>query len=318
MRLVRSLKNIKSLIMLFLKIPLGDILFLLQSASSVKPNIGFKKNEYGSICGIENDFLFEMSLTNGVSGNEPHFENIAQIFVDAETNVLDVGANIGTHSIVFSRHAKNGEVFAFEPQSLVYSLLQTNLLLNSCSNVTPYKFAVTEKDNDIISMEAFSFKAEGKDHEINNGARRVDKGKITKGDLVLTRTLDSLDFPKIGFIKFDIQGAEIDALRGAENLIKRDRPVMFIEVEEHHLSAFGGSSKELIEKIFSLGYALFRIETNYPCDHLCIPLEQVSDFEEKYSESISCELTKLNGTEIELFFDSDQRLNYYDSFVITK
>lgn len=309
MRSFELLANFKRLVLLLLTIPAGDILFLLQSAVSKKPRIGYKENEQASIHGIEGDYLFDSALSDSFTGNEPHFEQIVPLLVGAETNSLDVGANIGTHSIILSKLALNGEVFSFEPQSLVYSLLQTNLLMNKCSNVTTYKFAVSEVDNNILSMEAFSFEVR-KEGDLNNGSRRVDKGNITKGDLVLTKTLDSFSFPKIGFIKVDIQGAEIDALRGAEKLIKRDRPIMFIEVEEHHLKALGGSSKELIQRILGLDYVLYRVETDYPCDHLCVPIEQVSSFEEKTVVNIEYPLTKLQGKEIELFFDSDQSPNY--------
>ncbi|MDC1292411.1 FkbM family methyltransferase [Amylibacter sp.] len=311
MKIFRLITNLFRLISLGTKISMGEILMLLEKAISEKPVIAFKKNNKASICGVENDFLFQQALSNGLSGNEPHFEKIVKLLVNSNSNTLDVGANIGTHSIILSHAATEGQVFSFEPQSLIYSLLQNNLLMNQCSNVTPYKFALAKTDNNVIAMESFSFNGE----HINNGALRVDKSNISKGDLVLTRSLDSFNFPKIDFIKLDIQGAELDTLEGAEKLISKDRPVMFIEIEEHHLRALNASSKELIEKIFSLDYVLFRIETNYPCDHLCIPLESVEKFEEEVISNIPYYLTKLEGKKIELRFESDLAHNY-ESFKI--
>ena len=311
MRIFRIIANLRKLIIVVTKISLGEILLLLEKAVSEKPVIAFKENDKASICGVENDFLFQQALNNGLSGNEPHFEKVIKLLVNSKSNTLDVGANIGTHSIILSQTASEGQVFSFEPQSLVYSLLQNNLLLNQCSNVTTYKFALAKTSNNVISMESFSFNG----NQVNNGALRVDKSNITKGDLVLTKSLDSFSFPKIDFIKLDIQGAELDALGGAEKLISRDRPVIFIEIEEHHLRALNASSKELIEKIFGFDYVLFRIETNYPCDHLCIPLESVEHFEEKITPNIPYELTKLQGKKIELKFKSSWAHNY-ESFKI--
>ena len=68
---------------------------------------------------------------------------------------------------------------------------------------------------------------------------------------------------------------------------------------------------ELIEKIFSMGYVLFRVETNYPCDHLCIPIEHVLEFEEKITPNISYDLTKLHGKKIELKFKLERKACFF-------
>ena len=72
----------------------------------------------------------------------------------------------------------------------------------------------------------------------------------------------------------DVQGSELNVLKGGYNLINKCRPIIIIEIEEHHLQEFNTSSKELINKIISMDYVLYRIINDYPCDHIAVPVEK--------------------------------------------
>jgi FkbM family methyltransferase len=286
------------------KLPLSALYKLILKATEPAPNVVVNESSFGTFCGFENDYLYQLALSNG--SNEPHFEEIIECLINEDSVVLDVGSNIGTHAILLSKKVKSGLVYAFEPQSLVFSILQNNLLLNNCNNVTSYRFALSDSNSSVIAMEAFSFSGE----RINNGAIRVDNKGGGYGDLVLTRKLDSFEFPSVDFIKMDIQGSEVKALCGAKELIHKHRPVMFIEIEQRHLEALGYSSKELIEKLLSFDYALYRIENDYPCDHLCIPLEMVDEFERTHKPKLSFTLSKILGKKVELTFLNKKSQNY--------
>lgn len=317
MRLMVIFENLFELFKLIWKIPAGDVLFLLKCATEEKPKVVSKTQNGFTIFGLKNDFLFNLALESGVTGNEPHFEIISSLLINEDDNCLDIGANIGTHSIYLSNISKNGRIFCFEPQSITFSLLQNNLIENNCDNVTALKYALTSRDNEIIAMDAFSFDAN--DLTLNNGARRIElNSNITKGDLVLTRMIDSFNLPQIKFIKIDIQGAEPECLRGAKSTIKRDKPIIFLEIEEHHLRALGSSSKNLIELMFDLNYVLYRIMTNYPCDHLCVHKDEVLHFEDEIMDKIPYQLVKLEGKTIELRFNLETSPNFYDSFETKK
>jgi len=109
----------------------------------------------------------------------------------------------------------------------------------------------------------------------------------------------------------------LDALYGAEKIIQFKKPIIFIEIEELHLRKFHANSKILIEKILSMGYVLYRIESEYPCDHLCIPLEEVSRFEKDIINKFSFRLSKIEGRNVELRFLSIDSQNY-DSCIAVK
>ena len=67
--------------------------------------------------------------------------------------VIEVGANIGAHTLYLSKLVGNGYVFAFEPQRLVFQNLCANLALNSISNVFAYQEAVSNENGTIIIPE---------------------------------------------------------------------------------------------------------------------------------------------------------------------
>lgn len=275
------------------------------------PEVSVTQTPHGTFSGLSNDYLFKSAVEKGI--NESHFSEVIAEFVKADSVCLDVGGNIGTHAIAMSRIASNGKVYTFEPQSLVFSILQNNLLLNGCSNASAFRFAISDTASKVMTMQPFSFSRE----RINNGAIRLDKHGHS-GDLTLTRTLDSFAFPRVDFIKMDIQGSEVDALNGAEKTIGASRPIMFIEIEQQHLKALGSSAQQLIEKILSLGYALYRIENDYPCDHLCIPLELSDKFDQTIKNRFSFRLSdKIIGKRVKLTFADNQSQNY-TSIAITE
>lgn len=154
-------------------------------------------------------------------------------------------------------------------------------------------------------MDPMFFGAEN----INTGGLRVSaSGGV--GEKTISRTLDSLELPHVDFMKIDIQGSELRALKGASRILSRDRPFIFIEVEERHLNSLGSSSKELIEFILSQGYCLYRIRTQYPCDHICTPIEKDAAFRIKVLSRFPYEVDEIRGTRVQLSFAQPGDQNY--------
>ena len=257
----------------------------IRALKGTLPEVTIKSTEHGIFCGFKNDYLFKQAIENGV--HEPHFVELMDKILLPTDIALDVGGNIGTHAILLSKKLSQGHVYTFEPQSLVFSVLQNNLLLNSCDNVTAYRFAISNQNHSTISMQPFSFNKKS----INNAALQIDPDGAM-GDFTLTRTLDSFKFKKVSFIKMDIQGSEVIALQGPKDLILKQKPIMFIEIEEQNLKDLGTSTKELIETLFSLNYALYRIETHHPCDHICVPIDEVESFENTVLKKLSFQTSK--------------------------
>lgn len=144
--------------------------------------------------------------------------------------VVDAGAFIGTHTRAFSEMiGDKGRVYAFEPNPTSYSLLLENTKLARFPNITTYKTALDHKRSTGILVPEQS--------ENNLGATclsyNFDDSNATR---IFMRRLDDFNFERIDFIKADIEGMEYSMLLGAEKIILRDRPVIFLEANDLHAS----------------------------------------------------------------------------------
>jgi FkbM family methyltransferase len=136
--------------------------------------------------------------------------------------VVEVGANIGAHTVPLSRMVgPGGAVHAFEPQRLVFQTLCANLALNSCANVHAHHAAVGNADGEI----AVPFLPP--DQLANFGG--LSLLGASSGARVPLRTLDSLGLAACALIKLDLEGMEIEALQGGAALVDRLRPLLYVE-----------------------------------------------------------------------------------------
>lgn len=125
---------------------------------------------------------------------------------------MDIGANIGNHTVFFSKFCKFDEVWAFEPTLNSCELLKDNVVLNNCYNVNIYNKAVGS-DYGYIS--------------ISNNEENPSWNKISgEGNIPMVR----IDTPwQVAMIKIDVEGHELEVLKGAYNVINREKPELFIE-----------------------------------------------------------------------------------------
>ena len=235
---------------------------------------------------------------------EPHFLLLADVFVAPGSIVCDAGANFGYHTLHLSRLVgSQGKVLAFEPQRIIFQQLCFHLFLNFIGNVTAYPSALGSKRGSALIGEL---------HEINAG--NIGATSLGRGSCAVEVVpLDQYGEMKFSFIKIDVQGSEKAFLEGACKTIERDKPLLFIEIEENWLRDLGSSSKEVIEHIFAMDYSLLRIESDWPTDHLCFPKEKRDEVLKKL-ETYPWKLTLLEGKTIELKFG---QAPYYESFFIT-
>lgn len=166
--------------------------------------------------------------------------------------MLDIGANIGTHSIAY---ATRGIVHCFEPNPLAYECLKHNV--GKMPRVTLHNVAVSDHFG-FIDMEP---------QGDNYGAMYTKPGTQ-----IPCITIDSLALPACDFIKIDVEGDEIGVLNGARDTIMKYRPVMCIECNKHTLEQKGFSAECLEHIIDGLEYDhQVRQPEDISCDLLCIP-----------------------------------------------
>src|ERR1700674_2910593 len=188
--------------------------------------------------GTEGTFLLP-ALDNAISRQivetgawAAHDVALFRKLVRAGQTVLDIGANVGHHSVVFSKLVgPEGSVLAFEPQQIIFNFLCANLALNGCRNVRPFQVAVGDGVG-FIPMCGADYSKEG-----NWGALPISKRpEFQVGERVPLTMIDTVieDWPRpVHFMKIDVQTFELFVLRGAEKTIRRDCPTIFVEISPY-------------------------------------------------------------------------------------
>lgn len=165
---------------------------------------------------------------------------LAQVLKPGDV-VLDVGANIGCHTVPFAKLVgESGRVVAFEPQRLVFQNLCANLALNALRNVVTYDAGVG-KDAGWMHLPVFDPR-----QQFNFAA--ISMTGHESGPLTRVLKIDDLKFARCNLIKVDVEGMEVDVLAGAAKTIEQLRPALF--VENNTLDR----SRPLMEMLQSLNY----------------------------------------------------------------
>ncbi len=155
--------------------------------------------------------------------------------------VLDIGAYIGTHSLSFSRIIGiEGFVISFEPQRVAFEFLCANIALNNLLNVFPINAAVSDTKGELIIPIV------NPNSDSNTAALRISG--YSSGDRIHQITVDSLNLNRCNLMKIDVEGMEINVIKGAQNTIEKYRPILFLENNGF------GDSKELIKQLLDLNY----------------------------------------------------------------
>ncbi len=202
-----------------------------------------KACRHGYMLYNKNDLYVGRSFQNYGEFSEAEIE-LFKKFLKPDDVVLDMGANIGAHTLYFSHAVTHtGAVIAFEPQRIVFQTLCANMALNSRVNVHCYQRAVGEQPGSVL-IPPLDYA-----HEANYGGLAL--GGYEKGESVPVLTIDSLHLSNCDFIKLDIEGMEKEALMGAQQTIKQHQPLLYVENDRPE------KSSALIEYIMSLDYALY-------------------------------------------------------------
>lgn len=152
-----------------------------------------------------------------------------------DSNVVEIGSNIGMHAIPLAMICAKGKVFCHEPQRPIFHILCANIALNNLLNIVARQCAVGASDGEALIQTS------DYDEPWNYGSFSISKGFDTEGDYpapanreaatVLALDTDPLmaSLDKIDLIKIDVEGFEPEVVRGARDLIAKHRPYVFVE-----------------------------------------------------------------------------------------
>jgi FkbM family methyltransferase len=171
-------------------------------------------NLHGTPFHLHNNDLISHYIKSSNDFYEVETFNLFKSYIPNVGTFLDIGANIGNHSLMFALNYPKIQIYAFEPSIVNFPLLYMNTRLRS--NIGLFKIALGS-NNDSVHMNYSD--------PNNKGNIKVD----VTGEKVPVMKLDSLNLPDITFIKLDVEGHEYSVIEGAFETINKYKPVIWIE-----------------------------------------------------------------------------------------
>lgn len=181
--------------------------------------------------------------------------------------VLDIGANIGAHTLHLARCVgAAGRVVAFEPTDFAFGKLVTNVALNPelASRIRAEQVMLVDQSGRQVEPRVYSswpLSAHAGLHEKHCGRLMDTTGARA---MALDEYLDQARIEKVAFIKMDVDGHECAVLRGGRATLARHQPVIVMELAPYVLAETGHSVEELLEILESLGYGLTAMSNDRP------------------------------------------------------
>lgn len=164
--------------------------------------------------------------------------------------VLDIGANIGAHTLRFSKLVRpEGRVYAFEPMDYAFSKLTRNLSLNPSANTRPARLALSDRN---ASNQEVHYRSSW----ASTGQRTLETSRVDFRRL--DDWCDEHGVTSVDLIKMDVDGHEMQALTGGIRLIERSRPPLLMEAGAWHFTGEGGNPLQLLA---GLGYRFWETES---------------------------------------------------------
>jgi FkbM family methyltransferase len=169
---------------------------------------------------------------------------------------VDIGANVGNHSLFVARFLNPSLVIPFEPNPAAYSLLINNVLINDLLD----RFDLSKLGVGVSDVRSGGFAVEQRRENLGAARMLPDSGDVSvwRGDMVLGDVAPD-------FIKIDVEGMEMKVLRGLSGVLAQRRPAMLVEVDNANADEFAAWVKDN-------SYAVKRTFVRYPSNknHLIV------------------------------------------------
>ncbi len=174
--------------------------------------------------------------------------------------VFDIGAHIGLVALPLAKSINpNGTVFAFEPASSNRKFLIDHIAANKITNIDVVSDLVGESSNQTV--EFFESTGDSGMNTMADTGRRRGYEQTTVNQITLDEFCSSRRLtPQL--IKIDTEGAELNILRGATEVLKLHRPIIFLSVHPRHIAELGGTVEELEALLEESNYTVKDMDGN--------------------------------------------------------
>lgn len=199
--------------------------------------------------------LGDIACDNIIKGQffEEHLVHFFNKIIKSDFVIVEGGTHVGMHTVRFSKLAPHGHIYSFEASRRNFYLANKTITENNIQNVTILNKALYS-ENKIVYLS---------EHQ------HPDQDFINPefGSPIEAITIDSLNLPKIDFIKLDVEGVELEVLKGASDVLKNQRPIIAFEFLNHRTDI-----PSPIPFLVENNYDVYNIDTHW--DYIAVPNEK--------------------------------------------
>ena len=215
-------------------------------------------------------FAFKDIIRNQIiKGNifDEEIFNLSKLYIKEDTIVIDAGANYGQMSVLFSKTKNKVLVYSFESSKYIYEILLRNIKINN-SNCKPINCILGNESGNYynikkLDLENFNTYGSNKIEIVNNMQSEYDFEKVK------TLKIDEIKFEKkISFFKVDVQGYDLEVLKGSRKTINSHQMPIIFEYEKLFENDFNYNFSKFEQFIKSINYKIHK-EINH--NYLIIP-----------------------------------------------
>lgn len=202
--------------------------------------------------------------------NEPGILRLLRSLLTKDSIMIDAGANVGLHSLYCSNFCKH--VYAFEPITFQYEMLQSSILENNLTSITAYNLALGSEANIVPIYSNARNRGES--------SLNVTKKRKKLQDVQVVRLDDhfyKMKAARLDVMKIDVEGFELEVLTGAATLIDKWHPSIVMEFSPYmYVTVDSAIGKKILEFLQAHGYDIYNINAGDIREKI-LP-EQFSDF----------------------------------------
>jgi FkbM family methyltransferase len=187
----------------------------------------------------------------------PSYEPSTHAFIARHTTpgslAVDAGAHIGLFTVLMAQLVgPQGRVLSFEPTATTFGILRRTVALNDLGGVADCRQEAVSRSRGHVEFYV-------DEHDVSNANSTVRTDRAIGSVRVPSVSIDDLaaEHPQAAScLKIDVEGAELEVLRGAAATLGRDRPALALDIHPPQLAAAGGTVAEVWDLLADAGYAL--------------------------------------------------------------
>ena len=177
-------------------------------------------------------------------------------FINDKSLVIDIGSHGGSWAFFLSKLVKQGQVICFEALPVYAHALKKVVFLSGTNNIVVHNYAVSHKSENVFItwLDIKKNRLTGMTRISTKTDQSYQKLKVNGISLDKFFLNSSIGNKHISFIKIDIEGAELFALKGGINTINKHKPIILMEVCIRHIKNFNYNVKDIYDFFHKIDY----------------------------------------------------------------